>query len=838
MSARLIPFIFATDDTALIEVTTSSIRIWIDDELLERPAVSAAVTNGDFSSNLAGWTDNDESGATSDWHASGYMSLVGDGTQFAIRDQEVTVTETGTEHALRVVIARGPVVVQVGSTSGGDEYVAEVSLETGTHSLAFTPTGNFHIRFKSRLQREVYVDSCQVEDDGVVSLPSPWTATANMNMLRAEQSGDTVFVACRGYQQRKIERRGTRPQARSWSIALWRSNDGPFMLENITGTTLTPSAINGNITLTASKPTFRSTHVGALYAVSSVGQVVTTTSSISGGVTESIRISGISPARAFSVEITGNNTLSTVDLQRSYDNETWTNVGGIYTWTTSVTTNVDDTFDNQLIYYRLILTTRVAPDSVTMTLRTGGGSIRGVARVTAYTSSTVVSAEVLSAMGGTTESGLWQEGHWSDKNGWPTCVRLHEGRLWWAGQNGIWGSVSDAFDSHDETTVGDSGPINRTIGSGPVDTINWMLSLKGLLLGAQGAEYTARASSLEEPLTPTNFNLKVSSTQGSGSVEAVRLDQGGVFVNRSGFRIFEVGFDLRQYEYNANDLTKLSPEFCAPGIVRMAAQRLPDTRLHCIRSDGTVALAVIDKAEEVLAWQNVETDGDVEDVAVLPALDGDQDDQVYYIVKRTINSIDYRFLEKWALEEDCRGGTRNCQADSYVTYSGTPTYTVSAPHLAGQEVVLWADGADLGTDESSSPWGQTYTLDGSGNLALSSPVSAYVVGLPYEATYISAKLGSVQAGAPLNRTKRLAAIAFVMHDLHPRALKYGPSTSVLDQQPLMESGTSPGNTTITDYDEDLTAFPGEWTTDARIVLKAQAPRPVTISAVSFDLKRN
>lgn len=838
MAARLIPFIFATDDTALIEVTTNSTRIWIDDELLTRPAVSAAVTNGTFASNLAGWTDNDESGATSDWNASGYMSLIGDGTQFAIRDQQVTVSNPGTEHALRIVIARGPVVAQVGSTSGGDEYVAEVSLETGTHSLSFTPTGNFYIRFKSRLEREVFVDSCQVEDEGVVSLPSPWTADADMNMLRSEQSGDTVFIACRGYQQRKIERRGTRPQARSWSIALWRSDDGPFMLENITGTTLTPSAINGNITLTASKPTFRSTHVGALFAVSSIGQVVTTTSSTSGGATESIRITGISPSRAFSVEITGNNSLSTVDLQRSYDNETWTNVGGIYTWTTSVTTNVDDTFDNQLIYYRLILTTRVAPDSVTMTMRTGGGSIRGVARVTAYTSTTVVSAEVLSAMGGTTASGLWQEGHWSDKNGWPTCVRLHEGRLWWAGQNGIWGSVSDAFDSHDETTVGDSGPINRTIGSGPVDTINWMLSLKGLLLGAQGAEYTARASSLEEPLTPTNFNLKVSSTQGSGNVEAVRLDQGGVFVNRSGFRIFEVGFDLRQYEYNANDLTKLAPEFCAPGVVRMAVQRLPDTRLHCVRSDGTVALAVIDKVEEVLAWQNVETDGDVEDVAVLPAVDGDQDDQVYYIVKRTINSIDYRFLEKWALEEDCRGGSLNCQADSYVSYSGAPTYTVSAPHLAGQEVVLWADGADLGTDESTSPWGQLYTLDGSGNLALSSPVSAYVVGLPYEATYISAKLGSVQAGAPLNRTKRLAAIAFVMHDLHPRALKYGPSTSVLDQQPLMESGTSTGNSTITDYDEDLTAFPGEWTTDARIVLKAQAPRPVTISAVSFDLKRS
>jgi hypothetical protein len=344
-------------------------------------------------------------------------------------------------------------------------------------------------------------------------------------------------------------------------------------------------------------------------------------------VTASIRITGISPERSFTVEISGNNTASTVDLQRSYDNSTWVNVGGIYTWAADVTGNVDDGLNNQIIYYRLKLTTRVAPDSVTMTLRTAGGSVRGIARVTQYTSETLVSAEVLSDMGGTTASRFWQEGAWSAKNGWPTAVRLHEGRLWWSGKNGVWGSVSDAFTSHDETTVGDSGPISRTIGSGPVDTINWLMSLKGLVIGAQGAEYTARASSLEELLTPTNFNLKVSSTRGSGSVEAIRVDQGGYFVDRSGLRLFELSFDLRSYEYAATELTKLHPEIGNPGIVRIAVQRLPDTRVHCVRSDGTVAVCVIDRAEEVMAWQEIETNGDVEDVVVLPSIDGSQDDR-------------------------------------------------------------------------------------------------------------------------------------------------------------------------------------------------------------------
>jgi hypothetical protein len=838
MSARLIPFIFSTTDTALIEVTSSLLRIWIDDELLTRPSVTAAVVNGNFATDVASWTDADESGATSSWVSPGYLALLGDGSAYAIRTQTVTVNELSTEHALRVVIARGPVVIRVGSAAGGDQYVNETTLETGTHSLAFTPTGNVYIQLKSRLSRVVHVDSCTVESSGVVTLPSPWAAAADLDMLRIEQSGDTVYVACDGYQQRKIERRGTRPQARSWSIALFRAEDGPFGIENTTPTTLTPSGINGAITLTASAPLFKSTHDGALFSLTSSGQVVTSTLSTSGLATNSIRIVGVSPDRSFTVEISGDANASTVDLQRSYDNSTWVNVGGIYSWTADGIANVDDGFANQLIYYRLMLTTRVAPDSVTLTLRTAQGSVRGIARVTGFTSATSVSAEVLADMGGTTATDIWQEGQWSDANGWPTSVRLHEGRLWWAGQNGVWGSVSDAYASFDETTVGDAGPINRTIGSGPVDTINWMLSLKGLVLGAQGAEYTARASSLDEVLTPTNFNLKVSSTRGSGSVEAVRVDQGGFFVDRSGLRMFELTFDLRSYEYSAAELTKLHPEIGSPGIVRIAVQRLPDTRVHCIRSDGTVAICTVDRTEEVAAWQEFETAGEVEDVVVLPAITGEQDDQVYYLVKRTIQSLDFRFLEKWALEVDCRGGQLNKQADSFVAYSGGPTAIVSAPHLAGMDVVVWADGLDYGTDDSGATWTQRYTLDGWGNVTLPAYVSNYVVGLEYQATFKSGRLGAMGGASPLNRDKRLTSIGVVLHDVHPRGIRYGPTTLTIDQLPRLVDGAPAGDAVTADFEQSMTAFPGNWTTDARLCLIAQAPRPVTVSAVAFDLKRS
>jgi hypothetical protein len=834
---RMLKFIFSTNDTALLELTDSLMRVWINDTLLTRPTVTSAVSNGTFPSALTDWTDNDEGSAASTWVAPNYMQLVGTGTSRAIRRQTVTIATQDTEHALRIVVPRGPVTLRVGSTSGGDELIKETTLLTGTHSLAFTPNiGSFYIEFSSRLAQKVWVSNCTIEAAGVVTLPTPWLS-ADLQNVRSDQSGDVLFVACAGHQQRRIERRGVNPGGRSWSVVTYAPTDGPFLVQNVTPMTLTASAITGNITITASAPLFKTTHVGALFSITSVGQQVTATSAASAGATASIRVTGIADARAFTIIVAGDATASTVDLQRSYDNATWANVA-TQQWTADVTASYNDTLDNQIVYYRLILTTRVAPDSVTMTLQIGSGSVRGIARVTDYGSSTSVSAEVVYDLGGTSATENWEEGQWSDKRGWPTSVKFHEGRLWWAGLNGIWGSISDAYDAFDGTYVGNAGPINRTIGSGPVDTINWLLSLKGLLLGAEGAEFSARASSLDEPLTPTNFNIKASSTQGSGSVDAVKVDQAGYFVNRSSTKIFGLSFDLREYDFSSSNIMELCPEIGQPGIVRLDCQRLPDTRLHAVKSDGTALVAVISRSEDVLAWIPIETDGVIEDVVILPAIDGDLDDQVYYVVRRTINGSDVRYLEKWAQEIDCRGGSSCMLADSYVAYSGIRrTVLTGLSHLEGESVVVWADGVDIGTDDSATTWTQRYTVSG-GQITLPTGAIDIVVGLPYTATFQSAKLGSAAQVSPLNAQKKIHHIGLIMADMHPRGIRFGADFDTLDDMPLIEDGIEIGTATQTDYDQNLIEFPGTWTTDLRICLKAQAPRPCTVLAVTMDAESN
>ena len=144
--AKFIPFVFSQTDTALIEITDVLMRVWVNDALTTRTSVTSAVTNGGFDSDVTSWTDKDEGGtSTSVWVTGGYLGLTGDGTNAAVREQEITTVETGTEHALDITIQRGPVVLRVGSTTLDDDYINETVLGTGSHSLTFTPTGNFFI---------------------------------------------------------------------------------------------------------------------------------------------------------------------------------------------------------------------------------------------------------------------------------------------------------------------------------------------------------------------------------------------------------------------------------------------------------------------------------------------------------------------------------------------------------------------------------------------------------------------------------------------------------------------------------------------------------------------
>ena len=812
-ASKDIPFVFSTTDTAIVELTDSAMRVVVSDAVITRPSVSTAVANGTFDTDVTGWTDSDESGGTSAWATGGYLSLLGNGTNAAIRDQEVTVAggDQNVEHGLAIHVVRGTATLRLGSSSGGEQYLTATTLRQGRHSISLTPTSNFWIRISASDTTAVLISSIAVEAAGAMTLTTPWAA-ANLQMVRHEQSGDVIFCACEAHRQQRIERQA----ARSWSIVDYIAEDGPFRSQNTGATTMAVAALTGSTTLTASRPYFRSTNVGSLFRLASAGQTVTAAVTGENSFTDPIRVTGIDNGRVFSIVITGTWT-ATVTLQRSVGEPgDWTDVT---TYTANQSTSYDDTLDNQIIYYRLgVKTGGFTSGTANLELSYAAGSIEGIGIVTAYSSTTQVSIDVLQAFGSTSATSEWWEGLWSDRRGWPSAVALYDGRLWWAGKDAIRGSVSDSFDSFDDGVEGDSGPIARSIGSGPVDTINWILPLSLLIVGTQGAELVAKSSSLDEPLTPTAFSLKAASTQGSSDMAAVKVDASGVYVQRNGSRAYELTLDGGTYNYISNDLSAVYPEVGASGFVRIAVQRQPDTRIHFIRGDGTAAILVFDRLEKVTCWVEYETEGLVEDVVVLP---GTTEDNVYYVVNRTINGSTKRYREKWALDSETLGAATTVLTDSTHTWTGASSTTVTGlSHLEGETVVVWANTKDLGE----------YTVTG-GQITISEAATTAYVGLPYTADFESTRFAEASE-VPLGQRQQIHGVSLLLANTHAQGIQMGQDFNHLDDLPQIdnEGAQVDQNSIWSSYVADAHPINGTWSNDARLCLRAQSPRACTVLA--------
>jgi hypothetical protein len=853
--ARGLEFVKSIDATACLELTNLLLRVWVDDALVTRPSVTSTVTNGDFSSS-AGWTLTTSGDATANINStvSGALWLaVPNRGGLASCTRTVTTSSSGTQHALRIVVTRGPVTFRCGSTSGADDYIAETELDTGEHSLAFTPTGDYHPFFSSKREAGVIVDSVTVESSGVMTFSAPWTE-AQIYAIQYDQSGDIVFLAHTSWQPRKIERRGDA----SWSLAKYEFYDGPFTTSRTSPTRLKTAAGRGNTTMTSENSFFKATHVGALFRLTHDRTDANWGLANSDVYTDAIRVSGAGPTNDFVYSPVSMSTSfsGTITMQVSFDGR----VSGFIGTTTqenavSFLSTADrsvapgTTYDNVVHYYRFgIQSTDYTAGSAVIRIAYRGDGGSGVCRVTSTsTTSNTVNVEVLGDLksyGNYVEA--WQEGEFSDRRGWPSAVSFHDGRLIWQREDKFRASESDDFEAFNLDTEGDSGSIQRDVAtSGSVHQTNWLLSLSRLIIGTDGAEVPVRSDAFDTPLTPTNCAFKNASTVGSGPYSPERLDKQGFFIARSGTGVYRLRYNFEQQDYDSDDVTELHEDLGDDheGFFEIAAQRHPQPWLWFPMGDGQAAVLLHDPKQQLQGWVRVVTDGEIESIYVLPAA---TEDRVYAFVKRTINGSTVRYHEKLCLQSEAKGQATTKLADAGVFTSASST-AISASHLAGETgLVAWGTSAGgisgfIGTLASN---GQTGSLSCStgGSIDLGAAYTNTFVGLPYIGKYKSAKLAyGAQGGTALMQNKIIPQVGLLLADVHKDAIKVGKDFSSLEQFIIRsESGAtlSSSNYVVSSYDKPLQPAGGSWNTDSRVCLQVNAGHPATPLGLAMTVATN
>lgn len=341
--------------------------------------------------------------------------------------------------------------------------------------------------------------------------------------------------------------------------------------------------------------------------------------------------------------------------------------------------------------YRANLTLSAAgwrDDDVGKWVSINGGLIQ-IISVTSTTAAVGVIHKALSSdVGAQAYAWILQAGVWGGYNGHPRTGTLYQQRLCLAGSPGfpqtVWGSRIGEYYNFELGTLDDDA-FAFNVASDQLNPVINLTQLKVLVALTYGGEFTL-AGGNDAALAPTNVQIRNQSNYGCNGVAAERIGNELMFVQRGSRKVRGMSEDkIVTSQYGAPDISILSNHVTESGVVGLTYAAEPDSVLWCVRNDGVLATCTIDRDQNVVAWTRQVTDGVAESVATIP---GDDGDQVWVLVKRTINGVDVRQIERF--EDGVMTDAASIQTDAV----GKTTWD-GLDHLEGCTVTVKGDGVHM-----------------------------------------------------------------------------------------------------------------------------------------------
>lgn len=455
---------------------------------------------------------------------------------------------------------------------------------------------------------------------------------------------------------------------------------------------------------------------------------------------------------------------------------------------------------------------------------TVGPNTEGWVKVIGYTSSTQVTVSIESELRDYVLTPYFSEGAFSAKRGYPSAIALHKECMWLANTldypQTLWRSTVGSYEDFSPGTDADSG-FSYTLSSEKVNAITWIAPVTHLIVGTNNGEWTIEPPDSNKPLSPTNVEANQQSAYGCAELSPINLRNVVLFMQRLGLpqnygeiaRELSYHYDLDGYV--ARNLTLLAEHITKGGVVEWAYMSSPFPIVWAARADGTLLGMTYEKDQEVYAWHRHPMAGAVESVAVIP---GAYQDELWMVVRRTINGVTKRFVE-FLTEFDWGSDQEDCFfVDCGLTYDGGPATTISGlDHLVGATVQILADGA-LVPDQ---------VVAAGGSITLETAASVVQVGLQFisDLEPMDLEAGAME-GTAQGKKKRIHEVGIKLYQTGCGLV--GPDADRLDEiitRNMNDPLGSPPPLFTGDYE---LAFPGGYSTAGRILIRQDKPLPMTV----------
>ncbi|MCB9978558.1 MAG: hypothetical protein H6862_02985 [Rhodospirillales bacterium] len=435
-------------------------------------------------------------------------------------------------------------------------------------------------------------------------------------------------------------------------------------------------------------------------------------------------------------------------------------------------------------------------------LRIGGKQVI----ITDYDSPTVVTADVIETLSGTSATIDWDEAAFSPVRGYPSTVAFHQDRLVIGGSRDLphkmWFSHTGDLFNFDLGEGLDDEAIEFALLSDQINAIRGVFSGRHLQVFTSGAEWMVTG----DPLTPKTVQITRQTRIGSlvtRHVPPVTVDGATLFLARSGREIREFIYTDVEQAYQATDLALVSRHL----IKNPVDQDYDPLRrlLFIVREDGKFLTLTAYRAEAVAAWTLHETDGFVRSVAVAGGA-------VWMLVERgggfSIEQLDDMLNLDAALSGENPAGA--------IVWSGLD-------HLENKEVMVLADGIVVGR--------KTVT---DGAVTLDAPAQSVQIGLEF--THIVEPLPPVAAASA--RRVRLVEARFRVENTAALRVDFGRGSRDIPLRAL-NSGAPLLDAPAPLVSRDISVRALGWAAQSSAPLwriEQDLPLPFTLLAVSMEIK--
>jgi hypothetical protein len=420
----------------------------------------------------------------------------------------------------------------------------------------------------------------------------------------------------------------------------------------------------------------------------------------------------------------------------------------------------------------------------------------------------------------------WALPAWTSGEGYPEHAAFLDQRLVLMRGINIWMSKVDDYENFEVGTEDDDAISLKLLSRTP-DPIQWAIGMQKLLIGTENGEWTVGGSSSDDAITPTNILARQQSAYGSGKLEAIRVNDLVMFIQRQGKKVRELLYQFETDKWISNDLTILSEHLAAAGVLDAAFQQQKHAVLWCILNDGTIASMTYEKEHEVVGWCSHDLSGTGESVAVAPQ--SESDDQIWLIVNRTIDGSAQRHIEYLSNLEYSLSDIDDANfVDAGIVTEAAAATTISGlDHLEGKEVAVLADGVVLNDGFQSDA---NFVVTG-GSITIAAEAATYAVihvGLPYKTTVQPSRIELINTNGSRSRIKRIPKATLLFYKT--AGAKYGIDIDHLDVSELDETELYTGDTDIN--------IPDDYGKKATLIIQQDKPLPMTLLGIEYEVQIN